>query len=151
MVIGAQQSRPPLVSTRSPHQSVIILFSYWVQRPQSKSLASMLHQSRGALLRPEAFRIFDGLWCGGSSLFTTSAASSSQAVHAVAYAQQSPATTYCHVGSSHQPSLPIRGLLVDAAGTLLSPSEKAAAVYRRYGLPFGVQLSEAEILHRFRM
>lgn len=43
-----------------------------------------------------------------------------------------------------------RGLLVDAAGTLLSPSEPAAEVYLRYGKRHGVALSEAEVLARFR-
>ena len=43
-----------------------------------------------------------------------------------------------------------RALLVDAAGTLLSPTEPAAAVYLRYGRKYGVALSEAEVLRRYR-
>ena len=48
----------------------------------------------------------------------------------------------------HMP--PIRALLVDAAGTLVSTSEEDSAVYQRFGRPYGVQLSEQEILHRFK-
>mmetsp|Transcript_14977 Transcript_14977/g.32461 ORF Transcript_14977/g.32461 Transcript_14977/m.32461 type:complete len:292 (+) Transcript_14977:149-1024(+) len=44
----------------------------------------------------------------------------------------------------------IRGLLVDAAGTLVSPSEPAAAVYLRYGSAYGVNLSEKQVLQNFR-
>lgn len=44
----------------------------------------------------------------------------------------------------------LRGVLIDAAGTLLSPSEPAAAVYLRYGQKYGVNISEREILQRFR-
>lgn len=57
---------------------------------------------------------------------------------------------YCHVGIERNMSPAVRGLLVDAAGTLISPSENTAAVYCRYGRPFGVNLPEAEILQRFR-
>ena len=44
----------------------------------------------------------------------------------------------------------LRGLLLDAAGTLLYPSEPAAAVYRRYARKYGCKLSEPEILTNFR-
>lgn len=44
-----------------------------------------------------------------------------------------------------------KALLVDAAGTLLIPSEPAAEVYLRYGQKYGVNLSEEEILMRFRI
>lgn len=43
-----------------------------------------------------------------------------------------------------------KALLVDAAGTLLIPSEPAAEVYLRYGRKHGVMLSEGEVLERFR-
>jgi len=43
-----------------------------------------------------------------------------------------------------------RALLVDAAGTLLSPSEPAAEVYLRYGQKYGVRLSQQDILERYR-
>lgn len=43
-----------------------------------------------------------------------------------------------------------RALLVDAAGTLLSPSEPAAEVYLRYARKYGVTLSAKEILLRYR-
>jgi REG-2-like HAD superfamily hydrolase len=43
-----------------------------------------------------------------------------------------------------------RGVLIDAAGTLLVPSEPSAGVYLRYAKHYGVTLSEAEILHRYR-
>jgi hypothetical protein len=70
---------------------------------------------------------------------------------AIAIVQKEPAPpiSYCHADI---PAVnPIRALLVDAAGTLVSPSEKAAHVYQRFGKPYGVQLSEPEILHRFRL
>lgn len=41
-------------------------------------------------------------------------------------------------------------LFVDAAGTLLSPSEPAAEVYLRYGKRYGVDLEEKEVLMRYR-
>lgn len=45
----------------------------------------------------------------------------------------------------------IRGLLVDAAGTLLIPSEPAAKVYLRYAIPhMPSPLHETEVLQRFR-
>ncbi len=43
-----------------------------------------------------------------------------------------------------------KAVLVDAAGTLLIPSEPAAQVYLRYASKYGVTLSEQEVLHRFR-
>lgn len=58
--------------------------------------------------------------------------------------------------AQHHPSphfitaAPTTALLVDAAGTLLHPSEPAAAVYRRYALQHGVSLPEQEILARYR-
>ena len=62
--------------------------------------------------------------------------------------RESDSFAYCHVGPPSRPA--VRGLLVDAAGTLISPSERTSAVYRRYGEPFGVDISEGEILARFR-
>jgi REG-2-like HAD superfamily hydrolase len=44
----------------------------------------------------------------------------------------------------------VKGLLLDVAGTLLSPSEKMTDVYTRYGAPYGVRLSEREMLRNFR-
>ncbi|GAX73764.1 hypothetical protein CEUSTIGMA_g1215.t1 [Chlamydomonas eustigma] len=41
-------------------------------------------------------------------------------------------------------------MLIDAAGTLCVPSESTAAVYKRFGVPFGVTMSEHDILQRFR-
>lgn len=59
-----------------------------------------------------------------------------------------------HLGSPQAPSglFPaIRGLLVDAAGTLLIPSEPAAKVYLRYAAPhMNSPLPEHEVLQRFR-
>lgn len=43
-----------------------------------------------------------------------------------------------------------RGVLVDAAGTLLVPSEPAANVYLRYASPYNVKLSPDEVLYRYR-
>uniref|UniRef100_A0A0D6R403 Haloacid dehalogenase-like hydrolase domain-containing protein 3 n=1 Tax=Araucaria cunninghamii TaxID=56994 RepID=A0A0D6R403_ARACU len=43
-----------------------------------------------------------------------------------------------------------RALLVDAAGTLLAPSQPAAQIYRDIGLKYGVSYSEDEILRRYR-
>lgn len=43
-----------------------------------------------------------------------------------------------------------KAVLVDAAGTLLLPSEKTTDVYLRYGSKYGVTLSEDEVLSRFR-
>lgn len=48
------------------------------------------------------------------------------------------------------PDFTYRALLVDAAGTLLIPSEPAAEVYLRYGAKYGVTLSAKEVLLRFR-
>jgi REG-2-like HAD superfamily hydrolase len=44
----------------------------------------------------------------------------------------------------------VKALLVDAAGTLLSPSEPAAEVYLRYGRKYGVNLDPEEVLKRYR-
>lgn len=41
-------------------------------------------------------------------------------------------------------------LFVDAAGTLLHPSESMVDVYVRYGKPFGLSLPDEEILQRYR-
>lgn len=43
-----------------------------------------------------------------------------------------------------------KAALIDAAGTLLQPSEPAALVYLRAAAKYGVVLSEREVLHRFR-
>lgn len=43
-----------------------------------------------------------------------------------------------------------KGLLLDAAGTLLSPSEPAAEVYLRFAKAYGCTLTEHQILQRFR-
>lgn len=43
-----------------------------------------------------------------------------------------------------------RGLLVDAAGTLLQPSEPAAEVYQRYASKYGLRLTGKQILERYR-
>lgn len=43
-----------------------------------------------------------------------------------------------------------KALLVDAAGTLLAPSQPMAQIYREIGEKYGVQYSEAEILNRYR-
>lgn len=48
-------------------------------------------------------------------------------------------------------NLPLyKAVLVDAAGTLLLPSEKTTDVYIRYGSKYGVTLREDEVLRRFR-
>ncbi|XP_043815260.1 N-acylneuraminate-9-phosphatase isoform X1 [Manihot esculenta] len=43
-----------------------------------------------------------------------------------------------------------KALLVDAAGTLVVPSEPMAQIYRKIGEKYGVQYSEDEILNRYR-
>jgi hypothetical protein len=43
-----------------------------------------------------------------------------------------------------------KGVLIDAAGTLLVPSESSADVYLRYARQYGVTLSEKEVLQRYR-
>eukprot|EP00882_Tetradesmus_deserticola_P006793 GHRQ01007152.1.p1 GENE.GHRQ01007152.1~~GHRQ01007152.1.p1 ORF type:complete len:293 (+),score=101.96 GHRQ01007152.1:173-1051(+) len=43
-----------------------------------------------------------------------------------------------------------KAVLVDAAGTLLVPTERTADVYLRYASKYGVQLTEYEVLRRFR-
>lgn len=43
-----------------------------------------------------------------------------------------------------------KALLVDAAGTLLVPSQPMAQIYRKIGEKYGVQYSEDEILNRYR-
>ncbi|MEW5318542.1 MAG: hypothetical protein WDW38_009758 [Sanguina aurantia] len=47
-------------------------------------------------------------------------------------------------------SLPYKGLLLDAAGTLLSPSESVVDVYTRYALKHGVTVESSQILSEFR-
>lgn len=54
------------------------------------------------------------------------------------------------IPNSGLPDFTYRALLVDAAGTLLVPSEPAAEVYLRYGSKYGVKLPASEILSRFR-
>ena len=44
----------------------------------------------------------------------------------------------------------LKGLLLDAAGTLLYPAEPAEAVYQRYARKYGCDLSETEISTNFR-
>ncbi|KAH7404898.1 hypothetical protein KP509_15G049100 [Ceratopteris richardii] len=46
--------------------------------------------------------------------------------------------------------LAYKALLVDAAGTLIIPSEPAAKVYHDVGMKYGVRCSESEILRRYR-
>lgn len=48
------------------------------------------------------------------------------------------------------PNFTYKALLVDAAGTLLLPSEPAAEVYLRYGSKYGVSLPEVQVLTNFR-
>ncbi|CDP09530.1 unnamed protein product [Coffea canephora] len=43
-----------------------------------------------------------------------------------------------------------KALLVDAAGTLVAPSQPMAQIYRQIGEKYGVKYSEAEILNRYR-
>eukprot|EP00798_Chlamydomonas_sp_ICE-L_P001015 gene1015-3849_t len=43
-----------------------------------------------------------------------------------------------------------KGLLIDAAGTLISPSESMCDVYLRYGRKYGVTLSSQQVLCNFR-
>lgn len=43
-----------------------------------------------------------------------------------------------------------KAVLVDAAGTLLIPTERMADVYLRYASKYGVKLTENEVLERFR-
>lgn len=43
-----------------------------------------------------------------------------------------------------------RAVLIDAAGTLLVPSENTAEVYLRYGRKYGVELKTNDVLQRFR-
>lgn len=61
---------------------------------------------------------------------------------------------HLHSPSSRAAALmvpPFRGLLVDAAGTLLLPSEPAAEVYLRYAARYGCCLTADQILQRFRV
>lgn len=48
------------------------------------------------------------------------------------------------------PSGPYRAVLIDAAGTLIVPTEPTAEVLLRYARPHGCSLSEREVLDRFR-
>lgn len=43
-----------------------------------------------------------------------------------------------------------KAVLIDAAGTLLVPSENTAEVYLRYARKYGVELSSNDVLQRFR-
>lgn len=45
--------------------------------------------------------------------------------------------------------MPIRGIVFDAAGTLIYPEPSAVDVYRQVGLQFGVDLAHTEIQQRF--
>jgi hypothetical protein len=65
------------------------------------------------------------------------------------YAQLQPTTQAPH-WILHTMAPQIKALLIDAAGTLLIPSERCADVYLRYGKKYGCNLSEPEILRRFR-
>ncbi|CAL5229453.1 g12778 [Coccomyxa viridis] len=47
-------------------------------------------------------------------------------------------------------SVPLKALLVDAAGTLISPSEPVAQVYLDYARDYGCTLTEKEVLQNFR-
>ncbi|CAD7697257.1 unnamed protein product [Ostreobium quekettii] len=61
------------------------------------------------------------------------------------------ASALAHARSDAPQSSPShKALLVDAAGTLVSPSEPVAAVYGAFAAKHGVRLSEGEILSRFR-
>ncbi|BDA50706.1 probable haloacid dehalogenase-like hydrolase domain-containing protein [Coccomyxa sp. Obi] len=54
------------------------------------------------------------------------------------------------VGAHEPQTTPLRALLVDAAGTLIYPSEPISQVYLEYARPYGCKFSEKEILDNFR-
>ena len=83
---------------------------------------------------------------GGPAATQIIALGRNRAFAALATNCQSPQTQVEH--KSETP--PLRALLLDAAGTLLSPSEPAALVIQRYARPYGCTLSELEILKNFR-
>ena len=73
------------------------------------------------------------------------------------YHPSAPSAMYAQLQPAAQPSWilhtmapQVKALLIDAAGTLLIPSERCADVYLRYGRKYGCDLSEPEILQRFR-
>lgn len=70
---------------------------------------------------------------------------------AVDYSGNPSSTSTAHVHGMLSPCLtPVRAVLLDAAGTLLVPSESTAGVYLRYASKYGVRLTEQEVLARFR-
>ena len=74
---------------------------------------------------------------------------------AAAYIQtRALAALAAHQAQTPVPAWPeapqLRALLLDAAGTLLSPSEPAALVIQRHAKPYGCRLSELQILQNFR-
>ncbi|KAL4425845.1 hypothetical protein ABPG75_009861 [Micractinium tetrahymenae] len=89
-----------------------------------------------------------------------------RALHTASAALQEPALEACSRQQAAQPQAAwgtaqqdvgrlefqprFRGLLVDAAGTLLSPSEPAAEVYLRYAKKYGCNLNPQEVLQRYR-
>ncbi|MCO5575737.1 hypothetical protein L7F22_029540 [Adiantum nelumboides] len=86
-----------------------------------------------------------GLLDGGASSSTHSLAS-----HLPSPIQLGLSKEYEVYRRSLYGGLAYKALLVDAAGTLIVPSEPAAKVYYSMGIKYGVQWSEPEILKRYR-
>ena len=88
------------------------------------------------------------LSCSGPAASYQAPAHPQHAEAARAPSSISSSLTHCYLMAHYRP--PYRAVLIDAAGTLLLPSEPAADVLLRFARPHGCQLSEWEVLQRFR-
>lgn len=90
-------------------------------------------------------------WMGASN---PSAPGTAAAIHSSAlsplYAQVQAGPQAVPSWVLHTMAPQIKALLIDAAGTLLVPTERTADVYLRYARKYGVKLTEQEVLQRFR-
>ncbi|KAL4445769.1 hypothetical protein ABPG77_008968 [Micractinium sp. CCAP 211/92] len=113
-----------------------------VSKQLSGGVGPMLQQPHLSMLVVECQR----------ALYSAAAALQGPAAEACPDRQQAtaqPQAAWKDVGRfEFQPRF--KGLLVDAAGTLLSPSEPAAEVYLRYAKQYGCTLNAQEVLRRYR-
>lgn len=113
---------------------------------KSAALSTLRHRAAFSALSQDAWS-WGGAPSASSGPLPSAGRSSGSAASSAPYEE----TRRKHGRSSNNMLIPpFRGLLVDAAGTLLSPSEPAAEVYLRYASKYGCCLSSNEILHRFR-
>uniref|UniRef100_A0A0E0LPB2 Haloacid dehalogenase-like hydrolase domain-containing protein 3 n=1 Tax=Oryza punctata TaxID=4537 RepID=A0A0E0LPB2_ORYPU len=93
----------------------------------------------------------EGRWLGTATATVTAVESSGAGVAAgIARWEPMGAREYYDYRRAIYGDITHKAILVDAAGTLLAPTEPMAQVYRTIGEKYGVNYSEDEILMRYR-